>query len=151
MDTSWIQIFILTLAECVAPAGKTVCQEQQFELQFLNEADCRYALEQLIAMKDEADHVIVNHRKSGCAPSAIESDSFASLDAINEAYKDLSGWRVPGEDDARAVIVNKDHSERLATMKSCEETDGAAPCKIGEIIVEEAIGDSIEVWTQDQE
>ena len=35
MDTAWIPIFILTFAECVAPAGKTVCQEQEFQLQFL--------------------------------------------------------------------------------------------------------------------
>jgi hypothetical protein len=40
MDTAWIQVFVLTLSECVAPAGKTVCQEQSFELQFLTEADC---------------------------------------------------------------------------------------------------------------
>lgn len=149
MATAWIKIFILTFAECVAPAGKTVCQEQQFELQFLSQADCEYALEQLIAMKDEADHVIVNRQKSGCAPSAVESDTFASLEAINEAYKDTAGWRVPGAGDVRRAVVNKDHRERLADLKSCEDTGGAVPCKIGDIIVEEATGDSVEVWKQD--
>lgn len=149
METAWIQIFILTLAECVAPAGKTVCQEQQFELQFLSKADCEYALEQLISMKDEAEHVIVNRQKSGCAPSAVESDTFPSLEAINEAYKESVGWRVPGAGDARRAVVNKDHRERLADLKSCEETAGVAPCKIGDIIVEDATGDSVEVWKRD--
>jgi hypothetical protein len=150
MATAWIKIFILTFAECVAPAGKTVCQEQQFELQFLGQADCEYALQQLIAMKDEADHVIVNRQKSGCAPSAVESNTFASLEAINEEYKDATGWRVPpGVGDIRRAAINKDHGARLADLLSCEETGGVVPCKIGDIIVEEATGDRVEIWKQD--
>jgi hypothetical protein len=149
METAWIQIFILTFAECVAPAGKTVCQEQQFELQFLSSADCEYALEQLISMKGGADHVIVNRQKSACTPSAVESDTFASLEAINEAYKDMAGWRVPNEGDVRRSVVNKDHSERLAELMTCEETSNVVPCKVGDIIVEDATGDSVEVWKKD--
>lgn len=149
MATTWIQVFILTFAECVAPAGKTVCQEQQFELQFLTLRDCEYALEQLMTMKDQSDYVIVNRQKSGCAPTAVESDSFASLDAINEANKDTAGWRVPGENDARRIAVNMDHNERLKDLMSCEETDFVVPCKIGDIIVEDATGNSVEVWKRD--
>ncbi len=149
METVWIQVFILTLAECVAPVGKTVCQEQQFELQFLSREDCEYALQEMIAMKDEFDHVIVNRPRSGCAPSAIKSSSYASREAITDALKDSPGWRAPGAADVRRAVVNKGHRERLADLKSCEETGGAAPCKIGEIIVEEASGDSVEVWKRD--
>jgi hypothetical protein len=149
MATTWIQVFILTLAECVAPAGKTVCQEQHFELQFLNLRDCEYALEQLLTMKDQSDYVIVNRQKSGCAPTAVESESFASLDAINEANKDTAGWQVPGENDARRSAVNMDHSERLEDLMSCEETDFIVPCKIGDIIVEDATGNSVDVWKRD--
>jgi hypothetical protein len=148
MTTVWIQIFILTFAECVAPAGKTVCQEQQFELQFVSRADCEYALQQLIAVKAAADHVIVNRQKSGCAASAMESDSYPSLDAINAANKDTAGWAVPGESEARRAAVDKDHNERLGELMSCEETSNVVPCKIGDIIVEDAIGDSVEVWKQ---
>ena len=90
MATAWIQILLMTIAERAAPAGKSVCQEQQFELQFVGQADCEYALEQLIAMKDQADHVIINRQKSGCAPSAVESTTFASLEAINDEYKDAT-------------------------------------------------------------
>ena len=149
MATAWIQVFILTLAECVAPAGKTVCQEQQFELQFLTRDDCEYALLQLITMKDQSDYIIVNRRKSGCAPTAVESESFATLDAINEANKETAGWRVPGEIDVRRHAVNMDHEERLKDLMSCEETDFVVPCKIGDIIVEDASGNSVEVWKRD--
>jgi len=149
METAWIQVFILTFAECVAPTGKTVCQEQQFELQFLNEADCQYALEQLIASKDEAEYVIVNRQRSGCAPSATEREAFESLDAINAANKETAGWRVPGANDARRGAVNKGHRERLNDLMSCEETGNVVPCRIGDIIVEDATGDSVEVWKRD--
>ena len=149
MATAWIQIFILTFAECVAPAGKTVCQEQQFELRFINRADCEYALEQLIAMKAAAEHVIVNRQKTGCTSSAVESDTYVSLEAINETFKDTAGWRLPNEDDTRRGVVNKDHRERLAILMSCEETSNVVPCKIGDIIVEDASGDNVEVWKQD--
>jgi len=50
MDTAWIQVFVLTLSECVAPAGKTVCHEHEFELQFLTRADCEVALQQLVSL-----------------------------------------------------------------------------------------------------
>lgn len=150
MDTSWIQIFILTLSECVAPAGKTVCQEQQFELRFLSQEDCSYALEQLIALKDEAEYVIVNRQKSGCAPSAAESKTYASLDAINDANKNTVGWRVPGSEDARRIEVNQSYSERLSELMPCKDTGDVVPCKVGDIIVEEqAKGDSVDVWKRD--
>jgi len=149
METAWIEVFILTLSECVAPAGKTVCQEQQFELQFLSRNDCEYALEQMIAMKDGDEHVIVNRNKSGCAPSAVESAVYASLAEINAANENTAGWRAPGEGEGRRNLVNRDHSARLAETKSCEETKGAVPCRIGDIIVEEASGDSVEVWKRD--
>ncbi len=149
MDTSWIQVFVLTLAECVAPAGKTVCQEQQFELQFLSQADCNYALEQLIASKSELDYVIVNRQKSGCAPSGAEIQSYASLDEINAAHKGTVGWRSPGDEAARRTAVNENHNERLANLMSCEETNNVVPCKVGDIIIEDVSGERVEVWQQD--
>lgn len=149
METAWIQIFILTLAECVAPVGKTVCQEQQFELQFVSRADCEYALQQLIETKDANEQVIVNRQKSGCAPSAIETDAYRSRDEINAALESSAGWRTPAENGSRRAAAHATHKERLANLKSCEETNGQAPCKIGEIIVEEARGEPVEVWKRD--
>ena len=149
MDTSWIQVFVLTLAECVAPAGKSVCQEQQFELQFLTRADCEYALGQLVAAKSELDYVIVNRQKSGCAVSAAQSKTYSSLEEVNAALGDLPGWRVPGDDESRRAAVHEDHNKRLANLMPCEDTDYVVPCKVGEIIVEEISGDSVDVWKQD--
>lgn len=150
MDIAWIQVFVLTLAECVAPAGKAVCQESEFELLFLTEADCEVALEQLVTLKKESPNVIVNRAASGCAPSARQADAFASLDAINEANKDESGWHLPGPNEPAPAVSRAAHQDRLANLKSCEEARGVAPCKIGEIIIEGATGDPVEVWRRDQ-
>ena len=149
MDAAWIQVFVLTIAECVAPAGKTVCQEREFELLFLTEADCQVALEQLVTLKEEAANVIVNRQKSGCAPTARQSEAFASAESINEANKDTIGWRKPGPDDAELAKTRIAHEDRLAELKTCEESGGVAPCKIGEIIIEDANGDLVEVWRRD--
>ena len=137
------------MSECVAPAGTTVCQEQQFELQFVNQADCNYALEQLIASKSDLDYVIVNRQKSGCVPSGAEIETYASLDEINAAHESTVGWRTPGGEAARRTAVNENHNERLADLMSCEETNNVVPCKVGDIIVEEVSGDRVEVWKQD--
>lgn len=147
METAWIQVFVLTLSECVAPAGKTVCQQQQFELEFLTRRDCEYALEQLVTMKDTLDHVIVDHGKSGCAVSAREAGTFASVEEIRESNSD--SWHEPENVDQRRAVVNEAHQKRLDDLKPCSETDGAAPCKIGQIIVEEATGASVEVWRRE--
>jgi hypothetical protein len=133
----------------VAPAGKTVCQEREFELLFLTEADCQVALEQLVTLKEESANVIVNPQKSGCAPSARESAAFASLDAISEANKDTIGWHVPGPDEAQVAISRVAHEDRLASLRTCEESGGVAPCKIGDIIIEGADGEPVEVWHRD--
>lgn len=146
MDTAWIQIFVLTLSECVAPAGKTVCQEQQFELEFLTRNDCEVALNELVELKSASDSVIVNRARSGCAPTARERDAYATLEDITAALGGSPGWRTPdpalqGPDDLRAA-----HEARLDKLKTCEEAGGVAPCKIGEIIIEAATGDPVDVW-----
>lgn len=149
METAWIQIFILTFSECVAPAGKTVCQEQQFELRFLNRPDCEYAFDQLVASKEELDYVIVNRQKSGCAPSGVQVEAFASFEAIQLANKDTVDWRMPGTQVSERADVNKKYSERLKNLMPCDETDYVVPCKVGEIIVEEVTGDPVEIWKRD--
>ncbi|MDH3350018.1 MAG: hypothetical protein OEM51_00610 [Gammaproteobacteria bacterium] len=149
MDTAWIQVFVLTLAECVAPAGKTVCQEREFDLQFLTRADCELALEQLVTLKTESEHVIVNKSKSSCAPSARETNIFASVDAVSAAADDSRGWRDPAVKVA-ASAQSASHQDRLEKLPACEDTDGEAPCKMGGIIIEAATdGKSVEVWRRD--
>jgi hypothetical protein len=151
MDTAWIQVFVLTIAECVAPAGKTVCQEQELEMLFLNETDCEIALEQMVTLKSESESVIVDAERSSCAPSARQREAFASLGDINAAFQDMAGWQAPDVDDSGPDFTQASHAERLSEMKTCEESNGVAPCKIGEIVVEGAEqGAAVEVWRRDQ-
>ena len=144
MDTTWIQVFVLTLAECVAPAGKTVCQENEIEMQFLSKADCEVALQELVSLKDQFDNVIINRQKSGCSVSARESKSFASLDDAKSA-SNSDEWRDVAPEETAVSLVP--HGERLKKLESCEDSLGIAPCKNGNIIIESAVsGREVEVW-----
>lgn len=150
MDTAWIQIFVLTLTECVAPAGKTVCQEQEFELQFLTQSECEFALDQLVTLKDASDSVIVEKSKSSCVPSARQNKVFASLPEVTESVRDKQAWRAPDVQEAAPESTRKSHTTRLESLATCEESEGVAPCKIGEIIIEDATeGEPVEVWRRD--
>ncbi|MDJ0698853.1 MAG: hypothetical protein QNJ07_03275 [Woeseiaceae bacterium] len=150
METGWIQVFVLTLAECVAPAGKTVCQEQQFELQFLTRADCEYALEQLVTLKDASENVIVDRSRSRCVASAVEREIYASLDDVKGDGQATAIIRQAPRDATGVDETRGAHKERLDSLKTCEESGGVAPCKIGEIIIEEAQSpESVEVWRRD--
>lgn len=150
MDTAWIQVFVLTIAECVAPAGKTICQEQQLEMVFLNENDCNVALEQLVTLKSDAEDVIVDAERSKCTPTARRKEVFRSVDDVNHAYANVAGWRPPEIASTQPDFTQASHQERLDGMKPCDETNGVAPCKIGEIVIEAAgVEQPVEVWRRD--
>ena len=150
MDTAWIQVFVLTLAECVAPAGKTVCQEQQFDLQFLTKDDCEYALEQLLTLKEESSKVIVNRNLSRCSVSAREKNVFASLEDVSKASSGSGEWTAPGPEKPDPLPSSLSHSERLAALPECENYSGQGACKMGDIIVEAANqGQVVEVWRRE--
>lgn len=150
MDTAWIQVFVLTIAECVAPAGKTVCQEQQLEMIFLNENDCNVALVQLVSLKSNAENVIVDAERSTCTPTARRKEVFQSLNDVSQAYAGIPGWTAPEITDPETDFTQASHQERLTALKTCEETNGVAPCKIGEIVIEAAAsGEPVEVWRRD--
>ena len=148
MDPAWIQVFVLTLSECVAPAGKTVCQENEIEMQFLSAAECQAALQQLITLKDQFENTIVNHQKSSCSVSARQVEVHASLDAA-KAASDHAKWRDPeSADPAQSAVA---HADRLANLQTCEESLGVPPCKSGDIIVEGSVsGRPVEIWRSSQ-
>ena len=149
MDAAWIQVFVLTLSECVAPAGKTVCQEQSFELQFLTQADCEYALEQLVSLKQESESVIIDPAQASCAPTARKQTVFASLDAIEEANRGQENWRAPEIREKGTGVAMASHQERLASLPDCSGEGAEAPCKVGEIIIEGGDVGSVDVWRRD--
>ena len=143
MDMTWIQVFVLTLSECVAPAGKTVCQDHEIEMQFLSRAECEVALQELVSIKDQFENVIINRQKSGCSVSARESKSFASLDAAKAASNE-DEWRDVESKKAASLVP---HEDRLKKLKTCDDSLGVAPCKSGAIIVESTVsGREVEVW-----
>jgi len=149
MDMAWIQVFVLSISECVAPAGKTVCQQSQFELEFLTRADCETALEQLVTLKSNADNVIVDAEASKCTSTARQQTTFASLAEIESAFGSQPGWRLPDANEAEPDMSVASHEERLEKLESCDDTGGVAPCKIGSIIVEGATSEPVEVWRRD--
>mgnify|MGYP001826151062 FL=1 len=151
MDTAWIQVFVLTLAECAAPAGKTVCQEREFDLQFLTRADCEVALEQFITLKEESATVIVDRDKSSCTASARESAVFASADDVRSAAAGTAPWREPNPADAVAAPSAVAHEDRLENLPDCENYSGQGACRMNGIIIEGANrGEVVEVWKRDQ-
>ena len=149
METGWVQVFVLVLSECVAPAGKTVCQEQELRYEFFDRDDCQIVLEQLLTLKDGADNVIVNHEKSACLPTAKKQPVFASADDAGRALADVDGWgEIPPSSGDTLDFTQKAHQERLSAVPECGSNGGVAPCKIGEIIIEGASERPAEIWRQ---
>ena len=74
---------------------------------------------------------------------------FASLDEAKSAASDDAGWREPQDGELQMVASSVLHQGRVENLTSCEESLGLAPCKIGDIIIEAAAGDIVEVWKQD--
>lgn len=151
MDTTWIQVFVLTIAECAAPAGKTVCQEREFDLAFLTRADCEVALEQLVTLKDQSANVIVDKGRSRCAASAREARAYASAEDVSKASGGAGEWREPARESGKeAAPSSLSHQDRLAALPDCEDFSGIGACKMGGIIIEAANqGESVEVWRRD--
>jgi hypothetical protein len=158
MDTGWIQVFVLTLAECVAPAGKTVCQEQQVQYQFVDREECEMVLQQLVDYSAGYENVIVNEQRSSCRPTAVQQPVFASLDEANEQLSDTEGWgtlnaqKQPARDAGNTEPGQTEaaHQQRLAALPECDDVNRRPPCKVGQIIVEAESEQEMEVWRRNQ-
>ena len=105
MDTAWIQVFVLTLSECLAPAGKTVCQEQVLHMQFMNQADCELARDQLVFLIDQTENSIVNTEQTRCTASASERPVFATLDDIKESGTLGADWSSSEADSLPTLCI----------------------------------------------
>jgi len=45
----WIEVFVLTIIECMSPPGKTVCERSEpLELRFIDSIECRSAVDSVI-------------------------------------------------------------------------------------------------------
>jgi len=148
VDTSWIPVFVLILNECAAPAGKTVCQEQDLRLQFVEQAECELALRQFIELKALAENIIVNRDASRCEKSARSIESFDSFEELSAKYVGARSLGTSPDKQTTDFTVDA-HRKRLAELQSCDETSGVAPCKVGEIIIEAAPGENLDVWRRE--
>jgi len=148
MDVAWIQVFILTMSECVAPSGKSVCQQQEYQLEFATESACELARDQFISLKAQTDYIIVDMTKTRCDVSTREQTVFASQEEASNALE-IPAEAAPAPSAARvANSTGTAHQERLDSLPTCEEARGTRPCKVGEIIVEASADDDAEVWRQ---
>lgn len=148
MDTAWIQVFVLTISQCLAPAGKTICQEQELQLQFVAQADCELAREQLVSLLDRAHDVIVNKEKTRCTASARQQAIFNTQEEVKQ--QSATAWTTPATNAATQLdFTQQAHQERLENLRACEEVNGTAPCRIGDIIIEAASEQRTEVWRKE--
>lgn len=159
MDTAWLQVFVLTLSECVAPSGKTVCQEQETQYVFYDRRDCEAVLSELVTSKENDETVIVNPDRSRCLPSARQRPVYASLEEANQKLADIEGWGIipPGQENEPggqgADSSRMAYLDRLESLPECDTRRSVTPCKIGQIIIEsppeEVQGEKVEVWRKD--
>lgn len=153
MDTAWIQVFVLTLSECVAPPGKTVCQERELQYEFADRQQCEAVLAELLELKSMAETVIVDTRRSRCVPSIREKTVYASADQAGEALAAAGEPETlparPRTEQPSAPLTASEHRKRLESLPECSEANRVTPCKVGEIIVESEEDNTIEVWRRD--
>jgi len=136
METAWIQVFILTLTQCIAPAGKMVCQEESVEFQFADQVDCEVALVQMLNVAARVDTVIVKRESSHCRAATKEIKVFASAEEAGKQYEGAENLAMLQVDDPPPDFTKSAHLERLTSLHNCADVAGVAPCKIGEIIIE---------------
>lgn len=149
MDTAWIQVFVLSLSECVAPAGKTVCQEQVVQYQFYDQAECEAVLQQFIKYSSGADNIIINAEKSQCLATVRQSQTFRTLQQANQELGTIENLEtLPVAQNAPAESSGE-HASRLEKLPDCDSNYSVTPCKIGQIIVETDATREIPVWRRD--
>jgi len=152
MDTAWIQVFVLTMSECVAPAGKTVCQEQEYQLTFATAESCEMAREQFVLLKSQTENIIVDRARTRCAASTMEGTTYATQEEANASVRGPApsvAAAQPAASEGAVDFTESAHRERLASLPTCDESGGLAPCKIGEIIIEGETVQRSEVWRRD--
>jgi hypothetical protein len=143
-------VVVLTLAECVAPEGKTVCQEQQVQYYFVDEVECQKVLEQLIDYRGGFENVIVDKDKSSCQPAAKDLQVFASRSKADEYFADMGGLGVISKEPSMKDFLQERHDLRLESLHVCDDANLVTPCRRGEIIIEGMTGNETQVWKQSE-
>lgn len=128
-----------------------VCQEETVEYHFTNEEDCARALVLMVDLAARAENILVDRTKSNCTPGAKESVVFSDADGARSSLANAENFVLIDGQQPPPDFMQVAHDERLQNMKSCEDTNGVAPCKIGQIILEAAADESrTEVWRREK-
>jgi len=150
MDAAWIKVIVLTLAECVAPEGKTVCREQEVQYHFLDEVECQKVLEQLLDYRDGFDNVIVNREDSSCLPAAKNSPVFDSRSEADQFLAGTEEWGILSDEPAPKDFLQDRHDKRLQNLPVCDDENLITPCRRGDIIIEGVTENDTAVWKKNQ-
>jgi hypothetical protein len=150
MDAAWVKVVVLTLAECVAPEGKTVCQELNTQYYFFEEDECATVLDQLLEYRGQLDNVIVNKEKSSCLPTVMSRQTFSSSSEADRILSGTKGWGEISVDAAPKDFMQEAHEKRLGELPECDAGTDVRPCKRGLIIIEQSEPASTQVWRQEQ-
>jgi hypothetical protein len=150
MDAAWVKVVVLTLAECVAPEGKTVCQEQDTQYYFFEEDECETVLQQLVTYRSGLDNVIVNSAKSSCLPTIVSRQTFSSSSEADRYLSSSKGWGEIAVDPAPKDFMQAAHDKRLDELPECSASADVAPCKRGQIIIEQSQSEQTQVWRQEK-
>jgi hypothetical protein len=103
----------------------------------------------MVDLAARADNVLVDRQKSECKPGVKEAQVFASSDEARASLSSTEGVVLIENKKPPPDFMQSAYDERLKNMKTCDETDHIAPCKIGDIIVEaSAEPPKTEVWQQ---
>ncbi len=150
MGTAWIKVIVLTLAECVAPEGKTVCQEQKVQYNFFDEIECAKVLEQLIDYRDGFDNVIINKEDSSCLPAAKNSQVFNTRSEADQFFAETEGWGILSDEPAPKNFLQDRHDQRLQDLPVCDDENLITPCRRGDIIIESVTKNESNVWKKSE-
>ena len=148
MDAAWIKVVVLTLAECVAPEGKTVCQEQQVQYYFVDDAECQKVLEQLLDYRDGFDNVIVNRGNSSCQSASKNLEVIEFRSDEDPGLVDQDSIVAAGNRPREKDYMQERHDLRLQSLPVCDDSELVTPCRRGEIIIESVTENKTEVWRQ---
>lgn len=150
MDAAWIKVVVLTLAECVAPEGKTVCQEQEVQYLFYDEVECQKVLEQLIDYRDGFENVIVNEEDSSCLPATKNLQVIAPKPAADQYSVDGERSSVNLNEPKKKDFMQERHDLRLESLRVCDDEQLITPCRRGDIIIESVTENKTQVWKKSQ-
>lgn len=150
METAWIQVFVLTLTQCIAPSGKMICQQESLEFQFAGQVDCEVALAQMLEVAARVDNIIVVRENSHCRAATKQVRVFADAESAGAQFAGAENIAMLPNDDPPPDFTQTAHQERLKNTHNCDEVAGVAPCKIGEIIIEAAEdATQLEIWRRE--